>query len=341
MPEVYVGPIAALYEVYKDELKGESELLAALSSHAPQRAKSLGAGRALLKYALRHHCLLDQGALLPPLVLGRLGKPSLQWPQGSRGCGWDFNLSHSNGLLALTLGQGAMGIDLELCALKRLTPMLLNKILDPAERRICALLGATSYTASRGDPSVRAGWVTRGTSAGGVCAGGYLQQAEETPLTAEQLMVQMPNDEEAQELYSAAWQKLLCPKTLRPIQRQSIWWTQQWTLRECVLKILGQSIFAYDQLTLDVHNLSIKMEGLPQGTVHCVALRTQDYLDISSSVRAPAPCELAVTENEMQWVLSVFVPEGDSLQLKLWNGQNWSNFAGSALCTYHSGAHVA
>ena len=83
------------------------------------------------------------------------------------------------------------------------------------------------------------------------------------------------------------------------------------------------------------------MAGLPQGKVHCVALQTQDYLDISSSVRAPAPCELAVTENEMQWVLSVFVPEGDSLQLKLWNGQNWSNFAGSALCTYHSGAHVA
>ena len=41
MPEVYVGPIAALYEVYKDELKGESELLAALSSHAPQRALSM------------------------------------------------------------------------------------------------------------------------------------------------------------------------------------------------------------------------------------------------------------------------------------------------------------
>lgn len=448
MPVVYVGPITALATALQGELADEQDFLAKLKTHSASRAQSLKAGRALLKYALRQQGLLAQGELLPPIVTGELGKPYLQWPKTEAGAVqgaeiapesksaqkfafapksalaleseraqeqlWEFNLSHAHGLIALSLGQGPMGIDIECCTRKHFRVALLNAMMSPEERLVCAALGrelaqnrrgsiveadALSVTSAmdainamnaidstnamdakhaqgtigalgmdmRVNADADAGAVRNAvqywdgqrygatasfssrvqsvlSGAGAVNGGACLE-----PLSAAQLQVAESELSELSKLTRApAWAHIAELERhgyLAPWQRQCLWWTQQWTVRECALKVLGKSIFAHEQMGFDLPHMQVHLAGMPQGAIHCYNLWTSNEIDAAfarpskagegAKNSAISPVLLLSQEpSEAEYVLSVFVPLGEKLTLNLWLNNNWHESSLNNSCAY-------
>lgn len=102
---------------------------AKLTQHYPEfRRRSLLAGRALLKFALVHNGLLSFQELLPDIAYNASKKPYFtELPV-------HFNLSHSHGWMALSLGSQPQGIDIEAIDFKRrLKPHFLEYVLDLPE----------------------------------------------------------------------------------------------------------------------------------------------------------------------------------------------------------------
>lgn len=92
------------------------------------RRKSLLAGRALLKFALVRNGLLSLHEPLPDIAYNASKKPYFtELPV-------HFNLSHSHGWMALSLGSQPQGIDIEAIDFKRrLKPHFLEYVLDLPE----------------------------------------------------------------------------------------------------------------------------------------------------------------------------------------------------------------
>lgn len=345
---VYVGSMAALEPELKFELTHEDELRAELARHSESRARSLGVGRALLKFALQRAGLIGSQDKLPALKIGELGRPSLELP--AAGSGWDFNISHSHGLIALTLGRGAMGVDLELCNLKRLNPALLCKVLSYEERLACVALGREADEVSLQEScseSVSSAAFGAADASKGKRARCARTDFGREVLSHELLDVSASEVDSLQPSLGAPWAYLRAEPfgALGAIWRQGLWWTQQWTLRECAIKVLGQSIFAYEKLHLELKEAHLSGPKLPRGTIHCYAIKSEEEHHKLSLQGAAAPkgsvssadsaAAEAVGAGAGAWfLLSVFVPEGESLELMLWTEGAWRAFALPSLAHY-------
>lgn len=358
---VYVGPIATLATTLQGELAEEHDFLAKIATHSVARAQSLKAGRALLKYALRHQGLLTKGELLPPIVISDLGKPHLQWPASEVGAVlgqdpespplplsldqawaqaqvWDFNLSHANGLIALSLGQGSMGIDIECCTRKHFQAALCNELMCHEERLVCAFLGMKHATNEDREAAADALFVAG--------AGAENRDVSPEPLSATQLHIE---ESELNELkLSPAWAHIAARKhgaALNQWQRQCLWWTQQWTVRECALKVLGKSIFAHKQIGFDLPYMQVHLAGMPLGSIHCYRLLTTNKIDapLGGEFKAEKGAKngaispfllLPQASTEAEYVLSIFVPRGEKVTLNLWLDNNWHETSLTASCLY-------
>lgn len=53
---------------------------------------------------------------------------------------------------------------------------------------------------------------------------------------------------------------------------QAAFFTQQWTVRECLVKVMGKSIFTMESLKIDASSHHISAHGYPQGIIACFAL---------------------------------------------------------------------
>ena len=104
------------------------------------RQVSYLAGRALLALALRHFYGIPQ---LPELVLEVHGRPRFADPALP-----DFSLSHSGEALVLLLGDGPLGVDIELHKPRRNLPKLMAAVLGEAERGWLAELDEASQLAN-------------------------------------------------------------------------------------------------------------------------------------------------------------------------------------------------
>ncbi|WP_375055544.1 4'-phosphopantetheinyl transferase family protein [Zobellella sp. DQSA1] len=106
-----------------------AELERLVSIRHPHQAQLFLVGRYLLRQRLASRLNEDPARI--PIRIGARGKPLLERS------GWDFNISHSGDLLALTIGnRGALGIDLES---RRLDPprvhRLAHRYLNAAEQQ--------------------------------------------------------------------------------------------------------------------------------------------------------------------------------------------------------------
>lgn len=77
------------------------------------------------------------------------------------------------------------------------------------------------------------------------------------------------------------------------VEEQARFFTQQWTIRESLIKVLGKSIFAMDSLNIDPQEQCIKAQGYPKGVIACfsLALAAREHA---------APCE---------YIMSVFIED--------------------------------
>lgn len=129
---LWVGLIDELWDQLGGLVSPEREpwLFAASASMGEARARTFVTGRALLKYALIELGALGTHDALPELTVNTHGRPGLP-----PSLGLDFNLSHSAGLMALALGPGPQGVDLELSYpdLRRPSLSLAQRVLGPAE----------------------------------------------------------------------------------------------------------------------------------------------------------------------------------------------------------------
>lgn len=115
-------------------LAPDSAITSAAAGMKEQRARSFTAGRALLKAALCREGLVSASEAMPPIATGAGGKPELCWPDNlSRAC---FNISHTDGVLALALGPESQGVDIEQISERRLRPALLKRVLNGREHEL-------------------------------------------------------------------------------------------------------------------------------------------------------------------------------------------------------------
>ncbi|MGL4206706.1 MAG: 4'-phosphopantetheinyl transferase family protein [Aeromonadaceae bacterium] len=104
----------------------DAATLARAQGMAPARRQSYLAGRYLLAVGLAQ---LYGVAACPELVLGEHGRPSFTDPGLP-----DFSLSHSGETLALVLGSGPLGLDIEQYRPRRNLQRLLESLLSPDEQ---------------------------------------------------------------------------------------------------------------------------------------------------------------------------------------------------------------
>lgn len=135
--KLYIGAMPLLWQDLKSLLENESCISDKLNTLKGHRALSYGSGRALLKYALLKDGILSKDSLLPNISYSDLGKPKLDGNKAA------FNLSHSNNLMALSLGSNAQGVDIEFCNEARLRKTLLQRVLSLRELELLQALKST------------------------------------------------------------------------------------------------------------------------------------------------------------------------------------------------------
>lgn len=116
-------------------MRGITVYIASLEEEPPRGQKRQAesrAGRALLAHALNRarpeSAPLREADIPPLLCYGPRGKPALREP------GWEFNISHSRGLVACGLSRRALGLDLE--RVRPFPPGLAGRIRAPGEEAL-------------------------------------------------------------------------------------------------------------------------------------------------------------------------------------------------------------
>lgn len=125
--KLYLGHMPLILRDLKYLLDNEAGILSHIAKLKGQRSLSYATGRALLKHALINEGLLCNESLLPKIIYSELGKPKIDLNHVN------FNLSHSQNLMALALGFNSLGVDIEQCDERRLKPCLLNRVLSEVE----------------------------------------------------------------------------------------------------------------------------------------------------------------------------------------------------------------
>lgn len=202
--KLYLGFMPLILQDLKYLLNNELAINSHIDALKGTRALSYTCGRALIKYALLNEGVIAQNELLPNITYSNLGKPSLD----SKGI--YFNLSHSNQVMALSLGPYEQGVDIELCNEKRLRPSLLQKVLNESELH-CLNAKSSSY-------------------------------------------------------------------------EQALFFTRQWTLRECLVKSQGNSIFSMDSLEIDPVNMTIKAANYPLGIIATFEINMSEYFNSNDKI---------------------------------------------------------
>ena len=57
---------------------------------------------------------------------------------------------------------------------------------------------------------------------------------------------------------------------------QAAFFARQWTVRECLVKVMGKSIFTMDSIKLDLERCHIEAHDYPQGIIACFAIELRD-----------------------------------------------------------------
>lgn len=293
---LWVGAIDALWAQCGPLLspKREPWVFAACADSGSLRQHTFLTGRALLKHALIEQGVLAENRPLPELTLSEHGRPCL--PEA---LGFDFNLSHAYGFMALSLGSGPQGVDLELAwpDLKRPSQSLSERVFSPDELAQWQALYAPVLAEL--------------TALGALPPKGRLPQVEL----------------EALSLPARAALNEACR-----------YFKRQWTLREALVKLIGSSIFVLDSMLIDVKAgyCGFKAERIPSPSdvttpdedAHLLAMLAGKPLPQGYLVSALLPpcfdlhgvpqLKSDYAKEHATLVLSLFCPEcGDSLALQV------------------------
>ena len=284
---LWVGAIDALWDQLGTLLRAQREpwVFAACADCGALRQHTFLTGRALLKHALIEAGVISADSPLPELNLSEHGRPCLP-----SALGVDFNLSHAYGFMALTLGVGPQGVDLELAwpDLKRPSQSLSERVFTPAELAywqelyapVLAELAALDALPSKG----------------------RLPQVELEALS-----------EPARAALTAACR----------------YFKRQWTLREALVKLIGSSIFVLDSMLIDIEagTCGFKPERIPRPTALTTPDEDQSLLAMLAGkslpqgylVSAQLPKSLDLTavpqlksdyaQEQATLVLSLFCPD--------------------------------
>lgn len=206
-PMLWIGAIADLAPRLAALLCPQREpwVFLECQDFAPERRRTYLAGRALLKHALISVGLISADQPLPQLESSEHGKPSLPASFSP----WDFNLSHSADFMALILGSGPQGIDIEQVTLdlKRPSYALCARVLSSDEFAYWTKLWAPVATE--------------------LMALGIDIRGHKVPTSA---------------------LGALSPAAVTALTSACHYFKQQWTLREAMVKLIGTSIFALDYM---------------------------------------------------------------------------------------------
>lgn len=201
---LYLGLMPLILQELKYLLNNEFAIKSHVDALMAKRVLSYTCGRALLKYALLNEGVIAQNELLPNIIYSELGKPSLESKDIY------FNLSHSNEVMALSLGPYEQGIDIEFCNDKRIRPALLGKVLNESE--------------------------------------------------------------------------LHCLNAKSSVYEQALFFTRQWTVRECLVKYQANSIFSMNSLEIDPVNMTVKTSNCPVGIIATFEINMSEYLNSNDKI---------------------------------------------------------
>lgn len=220
---LWVGAIDTLWDKCGHLLSPEREpwVFAACADCGALRQHTFLTGRALLKHALVEQGVLAAKSPLPELIISEHGRPCL--PES---LGVDFNLSHAYGFMALTLGPGPQGVDLELAwpDLKRPSQSLSERVFSPDELAQWQDLFAPVLAEL--------------SALGALPAKGRLPQVE---------------------------LEVLSESARAALNEACRYFKRQWTLREALVKLIGSSIFVLDSMDIDIKagHCGFKAERIP------------------------------------------------------------------------------
>ncbi len=313
----YVSPASPCIQrlVAKDEL-----LLNSASSFKPLRYKTYLSGRGLLKLALVEQGLLDINAPLPPLKLGPSGKPFISSFKPLR---YKTYLS-GRGLLKLALvEQGLLDINAPLPPLK----------LGPSGK---PFIGTLSKSVNEVHFNLSHSIDLIALSTGSKEQGIDLEVANIKRLR-KPLVERVLSDKELDYYLK-----------LESDADKALFFTQQWTLREALIKLTGLSIFKMDVLSIDPYEHTIVSSEVPKGVVYCFKLpkaagSSKRVLSKAmhdshpSSVTVDANCgldePLEINLNEpLDAMVSVFVHQEDIVLSKAMHDSHPSSVTVDANC---------
>lgn len=247
--EVYLAYVCPTSSAIQQLLVSDTSLLNTAASFKEHRRKTFLAGRGLLKLALTELALLSPNAPLPPLDTGPSGKPFLATatpPQSASAC------------VAATT-------DASLISTTALAATAVSATAATAAAAVSAAgveddIGGYVESAGRLHFNISHSYDLIGLATG----------ALEQGIDIESVRMQRMRDSLIRRVFG--YKEYALYEAMDSLEEKAYFFTQQWTLREALIKLTGKSIFKMDMLDINPVARTITSDLFPTGVVYCFKL---------------------------------------------------------------------
>lgn len=253
--EVYLAYVCPTSSAIQQLLVSDTSLLNTAASFKEHRRKTFLAGRGLLKLALTEQALLAPNAPLPPLDTGPSGKPFLATATSAQ------SLSPCDATAKAATSSTAASASVSTTVSTTATAT--------ATATAAAAVSAAGVEDDMGGYVESAGRLHFNISHSYDLIGlatGALEQG----IDIESVRMQRMRDTLIRRVFGDKEYALY--EAMDSLEEKAYFFTQQWTLRESLIKLTGKSIFKMDMLDIDPVARTITSELFPTGVVYCFKL---------------------------------------------------------------------